>query len=363
MPTARELLEQADALMRRNRKRGKGKHGGPPTLTDALGIDRKTLAPTIILPETPPANADPIVLEPAAQADPMPLDTLSDVPVLTDVVDVWPSHDAAVMGSGTAPHAPPGVLDAALEADALAANADALDVRALAEDAEALDARVPANTDAGEAVARTGADAEPRTSESTPVRLAARGVEIASPAAPAERATGERPSASDAGVVRERTTDERPAGAGAAVASERTAHERPAASGAAVASEALTAERGAAPVVEEEFILDIPPPGAETFVAQHAGAPPHAVAEPPPVKRGSVDWNAMAEEIRMQVLQRLDLFTDTALREQLGARLRPIVDRASAELIETINHQLGELVRGYVAEAIEREIESWRKRE
>jgi hypothetical protein len=380
MPTARELLEQADALMRRNRKRGKGKHGGPPTLTDALGIDRKTLAPTIILPETPPANADPIVLEPAAQADPMPLDTLSDVPVLTDVVDVWPSHDAAVKGSGTAPHAPPGVLDAALEADALAANADALDVRALAEDAEALDARVPANTDAGEAVARTGADAEPRTSESTPVRLAARGVEIASPAAPAERATGERPSASDAGVVRERTTDERPAGAGAAVASERTAHERPAASGAAVASErtvherpaasgaavaseALTAERGAAPVVEEEFILDIPPPGAETFVAQHAGAPPHAVAEPPPVKRGSVDWNAMAEEIRMQVLQRLDLFTDTALREQLGARLRPIVDRASAELIETINHQLGELVRGYVAEAIEREIESWRKRD
>ena len=27
MPTARELLEQADALMRRNRKRGKGQAG------------------------------------------------------------------------------------------------------------------------------------------------------------------------------------------------------------------------------------------------------------------------------------------------------------------------------------------------
>jgi hypothetical protein len=375
MPTARELLEQADALMRRNRKRSKGKHGGPPTLTDALGIDRKTLAPTIILPETPPANADPIVLEPAAQADPMPLDTLSDVPVLTDVVDVWPSHDVAAKGPGPAPHAPPGALDAALEADALAANADALDVRALAEDADALDAGVR-----GEAVAPAAADEEPRTSDSTPVRLAARGVEIASPAAPAGRDTDARPAASGAGVARERTADERPAAfnAGVArertadegpaafnagVARERTADERPAAPGVAVANEAPPAERGAAPVVEEEFILDIPPPGAETFVAQHAGAPPAAVAEPPPVKRGSVDWNAMAEEIRMQVLQRLDLFTDTALREQLGARLRPIVDRASAELVETINHQLGELVRGYVAEAIEREIESWRKRE
>jgi hypothetical protein len=64
----------------------------------------------------------------------------------------------------------------------------------------------------------------------------------------------------------------------------------------------------------------------------------------------------------MQVLQRLDLFTDTGLREQLGARLSPIVERASAALVETINRELGELVRGYVAEAIEREIESWRNR-
>jgi hypothetical protein len=64
----------------------------------------------------------------------------------------------------------------------------------------------------------------------------------------------------------------------------------------------------------------------------------------------------------MQVLQRLDLFTDTGLREQLGARLSPIVDRASGELVATINRELGELVRGYVAEAIEREIETWRKR-
>ena len=40
MPNARQLLEQADALMRRNRKRGKGKGTGPPTLTDALTFTR-----------------------------------------------------------------------------------------------------------------------------------------------------------------------------------------------------------------------------------------------------------------------------------------------------------------------------------
>ena len=338
MPTARELLEQADALMRRNRKRGKVKHGGPPTLTDALGIDRKTLAPTIILPDTPPANADPIVLGPPGEVDPMPLDTLSDVPVLTDVVDVWPAQDVAAKGPGRASHAAPGALDAALEADALAAKGDALDARTFAGDADALDGRARAGSaealdvrapavDAGvsEAVAPTDADAQSRASEATPVRLASRGVEVA------PRVEAARPVA----PTRDSTPMAEPAEAKAPV---------------------VTAP-------EDEFILDIPPPGAETFVAQHAGVRPQIVAEPPPVTRGSVDWNAMAEEIRMQVLQRLDLFTDAALREQLGARLRPIVDRASAELVETINQQLGELVRGYVAEAIEREIESWRKRE
>src|SRR4030095_13040789 len=72
-------------------------------------------------------------------------------------------------------------------------------------------------------------------------------------------------------------------------------------------------------------------------------------------------WDMAAEEIRMQVLQRIDLFTDTGLREQLGQRLQPIVDRASADLVATINLHVGELLRAYVAEAIEREIERWRE--
>ena len=134
-----------------------------------------------------------------------------------------------------------------------------------------------------------------------------------------------------------------------------------------------------ASVIEEEFILDIPPEpasGPEPRPAEQTVVewPPHEVPEPlaeprselrtqqTPVASG-VDWNAMAEEIRMQVLQRLDLYADTGLRDRLGARLQPIVDRASADLVATINRELGELVRGYVADAIEREIEAWRKRE
>jgi hypothetical protein len=71
-------------------------------------------------------------------------------------------------------------------------------------------------------------------------------------------------------------------------------------------------------------------------------------------------WATLAEEIRMQVLQRIDIFTDTGLQEQLTLRLQPIVDRASADLVATINQHLGQLLRAYVAEAIEREIEKWR---
>jgi hypothetical protein len=72
-------------------------------------------------------------------------------------------------------------------------------------------------------------------------------------------------------------------------------------------------------------------------------------------------WEGLAEEIRMQVLQRIDIFTDTGLQGELAARLQPIVDRASADLVTTINREVGQILRAYVAEAIEREIETWRE--
>ena len=93
--------------------------------------------------------------------------------------------------------------------------------------------------------------------------------------------------------------------------------------------------------------------------AEVAGQP--APVAPP--RNGDLDaarWVTLAEDVRMQVLQRIDIFTDTGLQEQLKARLQPIVDRASADLVATINQHVGQLLRAYVAEAIEREIEKWR---
>jgi len=95
-------------------------------------------------------------------------------------------------------------------------------------------------------------------------------------------------------------------------------------------------------------------------------------ATPSPAMRASLAQDApasfdqqrireIAEEIGMQVLQRIDIFTDTTLRAQLGERLRPVVDRAAADLVSAINEHVGELLRAQVAEAIEREIESWKR--
>ncbi|HEY2818883.1 MAG TPA: hypothetical protein VGK44_17315 [Casimicrobiaceae bacterium] len=86
---------------------------------------------------------------------------------------------------------------------------------------------------------------------------------------------------------------------------------------------------------------------------------PAVEAAPEPID-DSARWNALAEDIRMQVLQRIDIFTDTGLKDQLNQRLQPIVDRASADLVTAINQHVGQLLRAYVAEAIEREIEKWR---
>jgi len=103
------------------------------------------------------------------------------------------------------------------------------------------------------------------------------------------------------------------------------------------------------------------PVDARTEPAQETPSIEMPVSElTPPPADDSARWNALAEDIRMQVLQRIDIFTDTGLKDQLNQRLQPIVDRASADLVAAINQHVGQLLRAYVAEAIEREIEKWR---
>ena len=66
----------------------------------------------------------------------------------------------------------------------------------------------------------------------------------------------------------------------------------------------------------EPVVPTIDVPVARTDRADRA-APPSGCLDDPE------RWKALAEEIRMQVLQRIDIFTDTGLREQLTARLQP----------------------------------------
>jgi hypothetical protein len=310
MPTARELLDQADALMRRNRKRGKGPAGDVPTLTGSLDT---SLAPTVILTDAhtsadritleQPGNADRVTLEQpgnadriaggaaatdSAAADPMPLDTLGDLPVLTDAVLDWPPAEPS--------------------ATARDAGADTGDVFVAAAEAAA--------ADMGDAFPASAAEAEAAAAELPPPAVLEREGDVDTGAIDA------------ADAPRQQT--------GAVPAEPRV------------------------PFLDDDFILEIPPAPDTAGAASVPPAPAPPSIGASTLTAGSREWEALAEEIRMQVLQRLDIFTDTRLREQLGARLSPIVERASAQLVETINRELGELVRGYVAEAIEREIESWR---
>jgi hypothetical protein len=301
MPNARELLEQADALMRRNRRRGKGRLDAS-TLTGVL--EARTQAdepPTVILPDTPRAG-DAVAVEPVeatvaevapssaaedaanASGDDVSLDTLADLPVLTDVVVDWPASE------GSSAQTLDDVVD-----------------EASVELAEAF----PASAD------------EARAAPAPAIAIIERQVEPVEADVDAHTATFS--SADDSAL------DQSPV--------------------------AVASEPAPSPFLDDDFILEIPP--LDSVEAAPPAPPP--LAEPASPEDGAA-WAALAEELRMQVLQRLDLFTDTGLREQLGARLSPIVERASTQMIETINRELGELVRAYIAEAIEREIETWRKR-
>jgi len=114
------------------------------------------------------------------------------------------------------------------------------------------------------------------------------------------------------------------------------------------------------PEPPETFAV-VEPPLAESLPQAAPIDSPPLIGEAAPIADDSARWNALAEDIRMQVLQRIDIFTDTGLKDQLNQRLQPIVDRASADLVAAINQHVGQLLRAYVAEAIEREIEKWRE--
>jgi hypothetical protein len=260
MPSARELLEQADALMRRNRGRSEV---DIPVLTDVVVAT--------------PANDE----------------AEHEVPVLTDVVGVSPvAADALAAGEGSAA-SPRQQSEAPLPTEAAPVESDLApapvppDSVAILRSVEALPVELPMEGDMSDWLVMDTVD--PSTHSITgagPDTLA-----IVPP-------------------VTLRATEAEPA-LGESVAP------------AAAIDDA--AERAARAAAEEER------------------------------------WRTLAEQVSMQVLQRVDLFTDTGLKTQLAQHLQPIVERASAELIRAITEHVGGVLRTYVAEAIEREIVQWKR--
>ncbi len=298
MPTARELLEQADALMRRNRA-----HVERAPVAEAIDADIPVLTETVDVDsapaETPSPPADNVA--PIAPEQPRSVLALDDVPVLTDAVE---EIEAPTIAEAPDDGEPSRWLDVDRgEASITGLPPDSV-IFVPPPDPAFAGAFAPAEVEfdqPGDAP-REDADAD------APIEITA----------PADFHAA--PSVDD---VDELALDE--------------------------------LEAASAPSLE--------PPSAAAVVASARGlVAGHEPLDGVVVPAGDDErWESLAEEIRMQVLQRIDIFTDTGLREQLTARLQPIVDRASADLVATINQHVGQLLRTYVAEAIEREIEKWRQ--
>lgn len=336
MPTARELLEQADALMRRNRQDAAQGTRSPPARVQApateptSAVDQPRAAQEVEIPVL-----DEIVVEPV----PAPQAAGDDFPVLTDAVD---EIDVAL----------PAPLDGE-PSDWLVAPEDDQSVLGPSPPSVALvpsvDTRAPRPPAPGHAQP-SHPPAEPTPQPAVPVMPELEDFDLESQAADEPPITVVRTPAGPPPVT---PAPAPPASWIEELVGEVPVHPDRARPDAVPSTRPADLPRTLPGEVPEP--LEIPP------VEVAAVPPPEGVSVPAPAAPPRDEsWEALAEEIRMQVLQRIDLFTDTGLRDRLGERLKPIVDRASADLVATINQHVGELLRAYVAEAIEREIERWR---
>jgi hypothetical protein len=318
MPSARELLEQADALMRKNRSRA---DADIPLLTDAIAIAPAAsplFAPAVV--SIAPRAAGPVAVTPLSAQIPAIVpsanvpsanDPSEDVPLLTDAVE------GAVADFG--PPEQPAARRGTMEGDP--------------SDWLVMDTIDPAT----HSITGRGPDT---LAVVPPMTLKAAGSAATPPPMGSE-------SHEQAPILQAPPTS--------LMAAEMVPEEASPATTAQSAQENVPAAALQPP--EESAPLAIAQPPQERVLAptmQSAG-------ENAPAAADEELWRTLAEQISMQVLQRLDLFTDTGLKSQLALRLEPIVERASAELVGEISEQVGRLVRTYVSEAIEREIAQWKR--
>ena len=379
MPTARELLEQADALMRRNRAAA---IDDIPVLTDAVPIDEASLlgrqsvddddvaasSSTDSIPtlteriESPVAVTTDLVMQEGEASDWLDFDEAQP-----SIIGEEPDSIAVVPPVKLAKEVDQGLLASAEHEEIELTSA----VEAEFDDELAPPAEVPSDSP-GPDVAPPATDANmpsPLTAQAEEPSAAALAAALAAavpvPSSPPVAPPPEAPTASSS--VASEDGEGLPDEPAMLEAAEAAAAPEPELTPATSEPEGLTApEPELTSATLEPEGLTAPEPQLTPATSEPEGltATEPAEAGIAPEKSSQWDdqarWDLAAEEIRMQVLQRIDLFTDTGLREQLGQRLQPIVDRASADLVATINLHVGELLRAYVAEAIEREIERWR---
>jgi len=322
MPTARELLEQADALMRRNR----GGDSGIPLLTDAI----------------PEESAMPSRTGPSTRERTGPTSR-------GQIADARAPRERALRDDGNHPPESSGINDAIgaevpeeggeqAAGPTTVAPAPDIDVLASIDDAEG-DLEPPLLTDVVEEVAIDLAPLPLEMAEDEPSLWL--GPDTMDPAL--HSITG--PAPDTVAVV--------PPFAFRAVEPQ-----------AETAQQAEERDPTVTRTLRAAGSAPTPPPTGSTPPGS-TESPAASTGESVPAEATNDDerWRALAEQISMQVLQRLDLFIDTGLKAQLASHLQPIVARAGAELVEAIDAHVGQLVRTYVAEAIEREIAQWRQQQ
>jgi len=321
VPTARELLEQADALMRRNRERAEAEAAADRSTFTDVDLPELTDAVASALPARGmPFGTD--VPPTAAQR----IDRLDDVPELTDAVEEIEA---------------PSILDPS-EDDELSRWLE-IDRGEKSVTGPAPDSIVVVPTalhpPAAPAIG-TGAAASagtPPEAGATGAPTAVEALRVASAMSPAELSWDDVPPPPMPGPPATEPPPDFPS------------QDAP--------SDAVIEIDIAVPAAADDPMLA----AARAFPDEPLPSLELPAAGSPLASSDDTRWAALAEDIRMQVLQRLDIFTDTGLQGELTTRLQPIVDRASADLVAAINQHVGQILRSYVAEAIEREIEKWRQ--
>src|ERR1700730_817411 len=328
MPSARELLEQADALMRKNRSRG---DDDIPLLTDAVAI---AAAPA-------PASA-PILAAVAPHTDvPLLTDAVEEVVFDFEPLQEQPIPRRAIMEGEPSDWLVMDTIDPATHS-----------ITGGAPDTLAV---VPPMTLKAAGSAATPPPLGSQAPEQTlaPIEESPPGPLAATMPAVAETAPIEQPSPSPLAATMPAMAETAPI--------EESPPSPLAAPMPAMADTAPIEESPRAPLAAIMPAMAETAPPIEELPPSLPAATTHLTTESERAAADQERWRALAEQISMQVLQRLDLFTDTGLKDQLAQRLKPIVERASAELVVAITQNVGRLLRTYVSEAIEREIAQWKR--